>query len=377
MQSSISASVTSRQAYCISSSDSIWTTSFLSGISSLNAGLRARNTTFLNLESINLHPNSVFATVVNSSIIGSPRVRSQSSPSQTYHRNVHPQNSRLHYLFQALAEEYIDKAKNNTLTLEDIYGMWIEWKSTSENKKNVERIEAEWKAYYLNEPKSTALISKPFAKITTLELREWAEDLMRKYIPDKKKFYRMFLIINNCYEYAADEAREIVPVNLWKQAKEKLNPALIRKKSAAKGITQVFSEDEHNLLKKFVYEDLERYKKQSSSAGLQILFLLQTGLRIGECCGLKWSDISKDYIYISRQANNDGVIDHNKSEKSTRSIPLTDEAKKSLQMLKLSMRSMGILRNGFSRVTILSMITGSAITLLTESSRDSVKEWIR
>ena len=47
-----------------------------------------------------------------------------------------------------------------------------------------------------------------------------------------------------------------------------------------------------------IYEDLERYQKQPTSAGLQILFLFETGLRIGECCGLKWSDIKKwTFVY--------------------------------------------------------------------------------
>ena len=98
--------------------------------------------------------------------------------------------------------------------------------------------------------------------------------------------------------------------------------------------SQVFTDDERRQIKLMIYEDLERYQKQPTSAGLQILFLFETGLRIGECCGLKWSDIKNGRLYIRRQANNDGVKQKTKSESSNRDIPLTDEALRILERVK-------------------------------------------
>ncbi len=238
-------------------------------------------------------------------------------------------------LLDELVAWYVDHTGNNgRLTLTDIYGQWIKWKATPNNVSNIKRIKAEWNAYYLNEPLTEELLSKPFVKITDLDLRDWAESLLRKHLPDKIKYYRIFLIINNCYEFAVDPYRKIVTTNLWVQAKKTINPALIKRRKNYESDTQVFTETEHCKLKDMIYDDLKRYKKQSSSAGLQILFLIQTGIRIGECCGLMWSDIRGEYIYISRQANNDGVIDHTKTEKGTRIVPLTDEAKKILADIK-------------------------------------------
>lgn len=54
-----------------------------------------------------------------------------------------------------------------------------------------------------------------------------------------------------------------------------------------------FSDEERRQLKDMVRDDLIHYQKQTPIAGLQILFLFKTGLRIGECCGLKWSDIKR------------------------------------------------------------------------------------
>ena len=44
------------------------------------------------------------------------------------------------------------------------------------------------------------------------------------------------------------------------------------------------------------------------------------GLRIGECCGLKWSDISGHYLQVNRQADNDGVREWTKTDSSRREI---------------------------------------------------------
>ena len=76
-----------------------------------------------------------------------------------------------------------------------------------------------------------------------------------------------------------------------------------------------------------VHEDMERYKKNPTSAGLQILFLFETGLRIGECCGLKWSDVQGKRLYIRRQADNNGVKEWTKTVSGYRDITLTQEAR--------------------------------------------------
>jgi integrase len=207
-----------------------------------------------------------------------------------------------------------------------LYEKWLDWKTTPNNVANIRRIKKEWNAYYLKQPLSKDILEKPFARITTLDLRNWAESLMKEYQPDKKKFSRMFEIINQCYEYAADEDRAIVSENLWQKARKKLNKSLIVSKPIPSDESQVFTDDERRQIKIMVREDLERYKKQPTSAGLQILFLFETGLRIGECCGLKWSDIKGNRLYIQRQATNEGVKDKTKTASSCRDIPLTTEA---------------------------------------------------
>lgn len=233
-------------------------------------------------------------------------------------------------LWDALVEWYLDNLDRN-LTLEQVYEKWLDWKTTPNNMENIKRIQTAWRTYYLNESLSKSLLEKPMGKITTLDLRTWAESLMKKHSPDKKKFSRMFTIINQCYEYASDEDINLVPENLWQKARKKLNKSLIVTKPTASDESQVFTDEERRQIKAMVYDDLEHYKAQSSSAGLQILFLFETGLRIGECCGLKWSDIKGNRLYISRQANNDGIKDKTKTASGFRDIPLTKEAQRILE----------------------------------------------
>ena len=220
-------------------------------------------------------------------------------------------------------------------TLRDIYQKWIVWKETPANGDNIKRIQAAWKAYYLNEPLSKKFLETPLASVTSLMLREWAESLLKKYYPvDKKKFSRMFSIVNQCYEYASDEDIRIVKENLWQKARKKINKALITSTPCPADEEQVFTDEERRRIKSMVQEDLLHYRKQPTCAGLQILFLFETGLRIGECCGLKFSDIRNNRIFVRRQANNEGVREWTKSAAGYRDIPLTAEAQKILEQVK-------------------------------------------
>lgn len=237
-------------------------------------------------------------------------------------------------LWEALIAWYVEKNTNN-ITLAQIYEEWIVWKETPKNKKTIERIKSSWNAYYASEKISQDIVDKPFRKLTSKELRTWAEQLLKKHYPvDRKKFSRMFQIINECYEYAADEEMGIVTENLWVKAKKKINKGLISTHKTPSDESQVFTDDERRQIKQMIYDDMVKYRNRPTSAGLQILFMFETGVRIGECCGLKWSDIKNGRLYIQRQANNEGVIEWTKSESGYRDIPLTKEAFNILENVK-------------------------------------------
>ena len=232
--------------------------------------------------------------------------------------------------WDAMIDWYFTHTEKN-ITFRQLFDKWINWKTTPTNSSNIKRIMASWKAYYLEEPLSKKLLETPVSKITSLQLREWAESLMKKHEPDTKKFSRMFSIINQCLEFASDEDIAIVNDNLWQKARKKLNKSLMSQSSTPSDESQVFTDEERRQIKIMVREDLVKYQKQSSSAGLQVLFLFETGLRIGECCGLKWSDVKNNRLYIRRQADNERVKEWTKTTAGYRDIPLTKEAQKILE----------------------------------------------
>ena len=213
--------------------------------------------------------------------------------------------------------------------------MWIDWKETPRNKANIHRIRISWNSYYFKEPASQEIINKPMNKITVLELRTWAEKLLKiNYPADRKKFSRMFSIVNQCFEYASDPDINIVNDNLWAIAKKKINKDLMVTSTTPSDESQIFTNEERKEIKRLVLEDLENFKSRPTSAGLQILFMFETGLRIGECTGLKWSDVKKGRLYIRRQATNKEVKEWTKTNNGYRDIPLTYEALHILELVK-------------------------------------------
>lgn len=222
------------------------------------------------------------------------------------------------------------------ITIRYLYELWFKRKETPNNQETMRRYSYIWKAYYDNEPISHEVINKPLKDITKKELRDWAEDLIRKHEPDRKKFNNIFSIISQLYIFADEEELEdIGDTAIWDKAKHMINKKLLREDEIIEPETQVFTDEEILWIQEEVRKDLKRYEKQSSSAGLQILFLIETALRIGEACGLKWSDIDYDkkILYIRRQANNERVKQP-KTKTSIRKIPLTVEAIKILDEVK-------------------------------------------
>ncbi|MCR5597194.1 MAG: site-specific integrase [Lachnospiraceae bacterium] len=166
-----------------------------------------------------------------------------------------------------------------------------------------------------------------------MELRLWAKDMLCKYMPNVKQYHRMIYPISQVFAYASDEDVGILDQDLWQRAKKKIDRNLIKPTPVPEDETQVFTDEERLFLRQMVIEDLEKYDYNPTSAGLQILLMLETGIRIGEACGLKWEDIVDGYIRIRRQADNNRVK-LPKTAAAIRDIPLTDEAIRVLEMVR-------------------------------------------
>ena len=101
----------------------------------------------------------------------------------------------------------------------------------------------------------------------------------------------------------------------------------------------ILSDDEINRLIKALSGTHDR-------KNLAVLIAIYLGLRIGEICGLKWSDVdfAEKLLYVNRtvqriqtkggKRKTEVVVGEPKSEKSKRAIPLSDELIKLLEMFR-------------------------------------------
>jgi len=64
-----------------------------------------------------------------------------------------------------------------------------------------------------------------------------------------------------------------------------------------------------------------------------VVLLYATGLRIGEACALRWSDLSDGVLHVQRRIYG-GKVDTLKSKSSNRKLPLSTELVQRLQMLR-------------------------------------------
>ena len=108
---------------------------------------------------------------------------------------------------------------------------------------------------------------------------------------------------------------------------------------------QVFSPNEQKILRDFLISHF-------SFKNIGILICLNTGMRIGEICALKWGDINlkKGIVLVSKtlyriyekktdDPNTQLVIASPKTQHSYRSIPLSDSLKTTLQNMKSMTRN--------------------------------------
>lgn len=225
-----------------------------------------------------------------------------------------------------LAKYYNIELPEDSKTIRELFPAWYAWKQSPKNVETMRRYSFEWKSYYEGEPLSQSILDKSMKKLTKQDLRDWAESLIRKHNPDHAKFTNMFAIMNQIYRYAEQEDLDIGDSTVWDKAKRMINKDLLADEEYVDDCTQVFTDEERLWLQREVRKDLVKYEKQASGAGLQILFMLETALRPGEACGLKFSDVDlvNRILHIRRQANNERVKAPKK--KSYRDIPLTDEA---------------------------------------------------
>lgn len=227
----------------------------------------------------------------------------------------------------------VGNEKKKVISLRTLYPQWRDYKMSCTKKiTTIRRIEADWKAFYLQDP----IIDIPLKDITSNQITQWLnQKIIKDGITQKKKFYNLITIIKNVFEYAYNE--HLIEENTYQRATYRKE--LLDEYQKPSDETQVFTNEEREEIISLAYKGFEEHKDQSSYLAIALLF--QTGLRVGELVALEESDYNKEEktLHISKSEYRDYQIngDHSltyvgvkvgdpKKKASIRTINLSEEA---------------------------------------------------
>lgn len=234
-------------------------------------------------------------------------------------------------------------------TLRTMYPVWLRFKLNSTTKPSyIKRINADWKKFYLNDP----IIDVPLRQMTSNQITEWLnKKITVDGITNKKKFYNMITIFKNVFAYCYDE--NIISENTFTRAKYRKD--LLAENVKPNAETQVFTEEERNLVVDYAKQAF--MNNQEATSYLAIALLFQTGLRCGEVVALESTDYDKENKTLSVTKSEckdfeileDGTMTYKgvfvgapKKKGSMRTIDLTDEACEILDMILEANKTNGV-----------------------------------
>lgn len=192
-------------------------------------------------------------------------------------------------------------------------------------------------------------ISDDFARkdiryITDIDIKKYCQAWVTKEHPKKKAFLSFKGTLNLIFNYA--KRHRIIDVNPLESVSNK--PYIKSCDTAkAKPEDKILSPEEIEALVTEVRRRMTTIKYgRYYINGYAMLFAIETGVRIGELCALKWEDIKEDRIHIHSQQLNDKqpggrvyyLVPYTKNEKGEsedgRDFPLTLKIKSILDELK-------------------------------------------
>ena len=239
-------------------------------------------------------------------------------------------------VFDYLYDFYFAKKKSYpTCTLTDLYDEWLAYKiKTSRTMNTPYRLDADYKKYYLNESVSKKIITTPLLELTVADIKEWAFSLIKKYDMTHKAWMNARSVLKQVYDYLIDKGvTDKNPVPL-----ARIPDGFCRKTKKRKASTQIFYSDEAEDL---IAAAIKNAVDSGDVAFLAIPLFFYTGMRIGECLALTFSDFNRDdhILTINKmmaadiERNPDGtwgkrkyeIVDHLKGNGDDREVIVTDD----------------------------------------------------
>lgn len=215
-----------------------------------------------------------------------------------------------------------DGLQEKQLRFCDVLEEWVAYKGKKKN--NSDETIKQNRASYQKYVQGTTIDQMPLKKIKTIDLENWAIDVLINTPMTAKSFNTHKIVVTGTLRYAKRQG--LIPEDPWK--KEELEYTHLFKSARRKpSADMIFYPDEIEDL----IEEFDRgYELNGNVANLGLKGNFELGLRIGELCALKWSDINwqNETVFIQRMEDSSGqVVDYVKSDTETgyRELNLSDE----------------------------------------------------
>lgn len=243
--------------------------------------------------------------------------------------------------WKSQSEEEIKNKKAKSLTLKTIFPEWLRFKQAHTNSTSyVKRITADWARFYQND---TELINIPLYQLTKIYLDNWAHNKIKEYEMTKKMYYNMSIILRQSLDYAVENG--YIDKNVFTEVK--INTKMFRRVKKKTGETEVYSPEEE---KNLVMDMFRRFNENpDNTAPLAVILQFEIGVRIGELCAIKTTDISGNYVTIQRQEVREfepisdykmrfkgfKIVEYTKSDDGYRQIYLTTTAREIISYIQM------------------------------------------
>ena len=184
-------------------------------------------------------------------------------------------------------------------TMESLYDDWAEYKSLFVSEATIKRDRNTWKALYKDAP----IVKKPLVSITKTELERWLLSVIRSKNMNSHQFTNFISVVRQLMAYAEEigiiESNPAEKIHIQKKR-------ILKPEVKGPAITQVFMEDERQMLIKHAMEQYEKHRDTVQIfTSLAIAFLLYVPLRRGELVALRFDDLDGNRLYLTDSYSHD------------------------------------------------------------------------
>lgn len=232
-------------------------------------------------------------------------------------------------IYEIIIDEY---NKNiNVLTFEKAYRQWIEYslKNHDIEKGTVDRYECDYKKYYAG----TNFANTDISIISEKNVIDFLKNIINVDKEEdkikRKAFVNIKSIISSTFKFTKTELGvKCIPItetlNNLKFSAKKFKPHIVIDSE------QVFNDVEVMKIAQYVS------KNYNNTRQLGILFALLTGVRVGELCTIKTSDIVNNVLYIKRTEIKE-KDENGRTQIKVREYPKTEASAAGVELSKSAM----------------------------------------